>query len=76
MNLKLKEVKSIVEYLSEFQDLVNQMVTMKLVIDDELQALLLLSSLPDSWETYHLVILLRMVCYNLPWLKIVCLMKN
>ena len=27
------------------------MVTMKLVIDDELQALLLLSSLPDCWET-------------------------
>ena len=27
------------------------MVTMKLVIDDELQALLLLSSLLDSWET-------------------------
>ena len=27
------------------------MVTMKLVIDDELQALLLLSSLPNSWET-------------------------
>ena len=51
MNLKLKEGKSIVEHLSEFQDLVNQMVTMKLVIDDELQTLLLLSSLPDSWET-------------------------
>ena len=51
MNLKLKEGKSIVEHLSEFQDLVNQMVTMKLVIDNELQALLLLSSLPDSWET-------------------------
>ena len=51
MNLKLKEGKSIVEHLSEFQDLVNQMVTMKLVIDDELQALLLLSYLPDSWET-------------------------
>ena len=27
------------------------MVTMKLVIDDESQALLLLSSLPDCWET-------------------------
>ena len=25
--------------------------SMKLIIDDELQALLLLSSLPDSWET-------------------------
>ena len=51
MNLMLKEGKSIVEHLSEFQDLVNQMVIMKLVIDDELQVLLLLSSLPDSWET-------------------------
>ena len=30
--------------------------SMKLIIDDELQALLLLSSLPDSWET--LVVLL------------------
>ena len=48
VNLKLKEGKSIAEHLSEFQDLVNQMVTMKLVIDDELQVLLLLSSLPDS----------------------------
>ena len=27
------------------------MVTMKLIIDDELQVLLHLSSLPDSWET-------------------------
>ena len=51
VNLKLKEGKSVAEHLSEFQDLVNQMVTMKLVIDDELQALLLLSSLPYSWET-------------------------
>ena len=57
MNLKLKEGKSIAEHLSEFQDLVNQMVTMKLIIDDELQALLFLSSLPDSWET--LVVSLR-----------------
>ena len=51
VNLKLKEGKSIVEHLSEFQDLVNQMVTMNLIIDDELQVLLFLSSLPNSWET-------------------------
>ena len=51
VNLKLKEGKSIAEHLSEFQDSVNQMVTMKLVIDDELQALLFLSFLLDSWET-------------------------
>ena len=36
VNLELKEGKSIAEHLSEFQDLVNQMVIMKLVIDDEL----------------------------------------
>ena len=29
----------------------NQLVTMKLVLEDELQALLILSSLPESWET-------------------------
>ena len=51
VNLKLKEGRSVTEHLSEFQGLVNQMVTMKLIIDDNLQALLLLSSLLDSWET-------------------------
>ena len=51
VNLKLKEGRSIAKHLSEFQDLVNQMVTMKLIINDELQALLLMSSLPNSWET-------------------------
>ena len=48
VNLKLEEGRSIAEHFSEFQDLVNQMVTMKLIIDDELQALLLLCSLPNS----------------------------
>jgi transposase InsO family protein len=50
-HLKLKEGRSIAEHLSEFQDLVNQLTRMNLAVDDELQALLLLSSLPDSWET-------------------------
>lgn len=51
VNLKYREGKSVVEHLSDFQDLVNQLVAMKLVLEDELQALLLLSSLPESWET-------------------------
>ena len=50
VNLKLKDGKSIAKHLSEFQDLVNQMVTMNLIIDDDLQVLLFLSSLPNSWE--------------------------
>ena len=51
MNLKLKEGRSVAKHLSKFQELVNQMVTINLIIDDELQGLLLLSSLHDSCET-------------------------
>ena len=47
MNLKLKDGNFIVKHLSDFQSLVNQLATMKMVLDDEFQALLLLSSLPD-----------------------------
>jgi hypothetical protein len=48
---KLKEGRSIAEHLSEFQDLVNQLTRMNLMEEDELQALLLLSSMPDNWES-------------------------
>jgi len=51
VNLKYWERRSVVEHLSDFQYLLNQLVTMKLVMNDELQSLLLLSSLPESWET-------------------------
>lgn len=51
VNLKYKDGRSVIEHLNDFQGLVNQLTTMKLVLDEELQALLLLSSLPDSWET-------------------------
>ena len=78
MNLKLKEGRFVAEHLSEFQDLVNQMVTMKLIIDNELQALLLMSSLPNSWET--LVVSLSNSApngvYNLQWSRIACSMKK
>ncbi|GFZ09180.1 cytochrome P450, family 716, subfamily A, polypeptide 1 [Actinidia rufa] len=39
------------EHKSEFQSLVNQLTSVDLQFDDEMQALLLLSSLPESWET-------------------------
>ncbi|CAL1407623.1 unnamed protein product [Linum trigynum] len=51
VNLKYKDGHSASEHLSDFQELVNQLTTMKLALDDEVQALLFLSSLPDSWET-------------------------
>lgn len=51
VNMKFKEGGPIADHLNEYQSVVNQLATMKMVIEDELQALLLLSSLPDSWET-------------------------
>ena len=51
MNLKYKEGNSVTEHLRNFQGLLNELSTMKLELDDEVQTLLLLSSLPDIWET-------------------------
>ncbi|GKV52757.1 hypothetical protein SLEP1_g59325 [Rubroshorea leprosula] len=51
VNLKYKEGKNVSEHLNNFQEILNELVTVKLAIDDEVQALILLSSLPDSWET-------------------------
>ncbi|BBG92632.1 hypothetical protein Prudu_000423 [Prunus dulcis] len=46
-----KDGRSVTEHLSDFQGLINLLTNMKMVLDDELQALVLLSSLPDSWDT-------------------------
>jgi hypothetical protein len=51
VNLKYKDGRSVTEHLSNFQGLLNDLFTMKLALDDEMQALLVLSFLPDSWET-------------------------
>ncbi|KAM1154260.1 hypothetical protein ACFX19_037276 [Malus domestica] len=52
INVKYKDGLSVAEHLNNFQNIINQLATMKMTIEDELQALLLLGSLPDSWETF------------------------
>lgn len=49
--IELKEGRSVSKPLNDFQSSINQLTTIKLVLNDEFQALLLLSSLPGSWET-------------------------
>lgn len=51
VNLKYQDTRSVSEHLSEFQGSVNQLTDMKMMLEDELQALLLISSLPDNWDT-------------------------
>jgi gag-polypeptide of LTR copia-type/Zinc knuckle len=51
VNIKYQKGSSVSDHLSQFQDCVNLLSTMKIVLNEELYVLILLSSLPDSWET-------------------------
>ena len=51
VNLKYKDRNNMVEHINSFKGIVNKLVAMKMTINDEMQALLLLNSLLDSWET-------------------------
>ena len=48
VNLKYKDGNNLVEHISSFQGIAIKLVAMKMNIDDEIQASLLISSLPDS----------------------------
>ena len=51
MNLKLSEGRSITQHLNDFEGLVTELAVSGMSLDDEMQACLLLGSLPDSWDT-------------------------
>jgi hypothetical protein len=49
--LEYRDGSSVIEHWNVFQCHINQLSTMKINFEDEVQALLLLSSMPDSWNT-------------------------
>jgi len=51
ITMKYKEGTPVIEHLNDVQDALNQLVTMGINFDDELQGLYILSSFPSSWET-------------------------
>jgi hypothetical protein len=52
VNMKFKEGCPIADHLNEFQSVVDQLGTKKMALEEELQALVLLSSLPDSCKPW------------------------
>jgi hypothetical protein len=48
--LEYRDGSSVIEHLNVFQCHINQLPAMKINLEDEVQALLLLSSMPDSWN--------------------------
>lgn len=71
MNVKYKEGSLIAKYLSKFQDIVNQLVVMKIMLNDELQVLLFSvllfrgSNLRKgmNWIDKNFIIILENFCY-------------
>ncbi|RDX98828.1 hypothetical protein CR513_18200, partial [Mucuna pruriens] len=51
-SLKFKEGTSLSDHLNEFQGIIDQMSGMGIKFEDEILGLLLLNSLPESWETF------------------------
>jgi hypothetical protein len=49
-NLEYRDDSSVIEHLNVFQCHINQLSAMKINFEDAVQALLLLSSMPDSWN--------------------------
>jgi hypothetical protein len=48
--LEYRDGSSVIEHLNVFQCHINQLSAIKINFEDEVQALLLLSSMPDSWN--------------------------
>jgi hypothetical protein len=51
-NLWMKESDSITTHLNEYEGVISQLLAQGMTIDDEIKALLLMSTLPPSWETF------------------------
>ena len=51
-NLWMKESDSVQAHLNEYENLSSQILSQGTEIEDELRAMLLMSTLPSSWETF------------------------
>ena len=55
-NLKMIENASVAQHLNQFNTITNQLSSVEIVFDDEICALIVLVSLPNSWEAMKMVI--------------------
>jgi hypothetical protein len=52
----MKESDSITAHLNEYEGVISQLSAQGMTIDDELKALMLMSTLPLSWETFVMTV--------------------
>jgi hypothetical protein len=56
MSFRYKEGTPIADRVNEFRGIINQLYSMGITFEDEVRALLLLGSLPDTWETFKVTV--------------------
>ena len=55
-NLKKVEGTPVAQQLNEFNTITNQLSLVEIKFDDEVRALILLASLPNSWEAMRMAV--------------------
>ena len=55
-NLKKAEGTPVAQHLNEFNTITNQLSSVETEFDDEVRTLILLASLPNSWEAMRMVV--------------------
>nr|CAN81228.1 hypothetical protein VITISV_038889 [Vitis vinifera] len=55
-NLKMVENASVAQHLNEFNTITNQFSSVEIDFDDEIRALIILASLPNSWEAMRMAV--------------------
>ena len=55
-NLKMAEGTSVAQHLNEFNTITNQLSFVEIDFDDEIRAIIVLASLPNSWEAMKMVV--------------------
>lgn len=52
MGLKYKEGSYVLDHLNDYESIIQQLSTMEIKFDDEVQGLWLLGTLPENWDTF------------------------
>ena len=56
LNLKMVKNASVAQHLNEFNTITNQLSSVEIDFDDEIRALIILASLPNSWEVMRMAV--------------------